>query len=109
MRTKLIAILSFLFVFSLMADNPKYVFLFIGDGMSSPQRSMTEAFLKKTKGEQLLINHLPVNAATRTSSANALVTDSAASGTAIACGEKTNNGRIGMSADNTRKIYSSAY
>ena len=109
MHKKLIAVLSFLFVFSLMADNPKYIFLFIGDGMSSPQRSMTEAFLKKTKGETLLINHFPVNAATRTSSANALVTDSAASGTAIACGEKTNNGRIGMSADNTRKIYSSAY
>ena len=109
MRSRLIAFLCFALTFSLMAENPKYVFLFIGDGMSSPQRSMTEAFLKKTKGEELLINHLPVNAATKTSSANALVTDSAASGTAIACGEKTNNGRIGMSADNTRKIYSSAY
>ena len=36
MRSKLIAFLCFALTFSLMAENPKYVFLFIGDGMSSP-------------------------------------------------------------------------
>ncbi len=76
----------------------KYVFLFIGDGLSIPQRMMTEEFLKKTENRGLLMNKLPYQAITHTSAANAFITDSAASGTAIACGEKTNNGRIGMDA-----------
>ncbi|NLG13653.1 MAG: alkaline phosphatase [Lentisphaerae bacterium] len=94
---------------TILADNPKYIFLFIGDGMSSPQLNLTESFLRKTKKEDLLINQFPYKASTRTSSANAVVTDSAAAGTAIACGEKTNNGRIGMAADGTTKLESVAY
>lgn len=109
MFKKISLIICLVVACSLYAKNPKYVFLFIGDGMSSPQRNMAEAYLKATTGEQLFINHMPVKAATKTGSANALITDSAASGTAIACGEKTNNGRIGMLPDGKTKQESVAY
>ncbi|MCQ2377849.1 MAG: alkaline phosphatase, partial [Victivallaceae bacterium] len=87
---------------------PKYIFLFIGDGMSTPQRMTADEFSRKTGAGKLFINDMPFHATTRTSSANSLVTDSAASGTAIACGEKTANGRIGMAADGVRKLESCA-
>ncbi|MBQ6533874.1 MAG: alkaline phosphatase, partial [Opitutales bacterium] len=86
----------------------KYVFLFIGDGMSIPQRMMTEQYLKLSGGDGLVINSFPNQAITYTYSANSFITDSAASGTAIACGEKTNNGTIGLNAKN-EKIESIAY
>ena len=78
------------------AENPKYVFLFIGDGMSTPQRMIADEFSRKLGKGQLAINTLPIHATTRTCSANSLVTDSAAAATAIACGERTNNGMIGQ-------------
>ena len=64
-------------------DRVKYVFLFIGDGMSIPQRMMTDEFLRLGGGDGLLINKLPNNAITYTRSANSFITDSAASGTAM--------------------------
>lgn len=86
----------------------KYVFLFIGDGMSIPQRMMTDEFLNRTEKCGLLINRFPGQAITTTMAADSFITDSAASGTAIACGEKTNNGRIGMDATGKRKLQSVA-
>ena len=80
----------------------KYIFLFIGDGMSTPQRMMAEDFSIKSGGGRLAMNTLPYQANTRTRSANASVTDSAASATAIACGEKTNNGMLGLAPDGRR-------
>lgn len=100
-----------LFVLSvsvLAAGEVKYLFLFIGDGMSIPQRMMAEEFGTRTGYGQLCFNHFPVHALTRTCSASSLITDSAASGTAIACGEKTANGRIGMDAAGQRKLFSMA-
>ena len=79
----------------------KYVFLFIGDGMSIPQRMMAEEYSTRIGGGKLAINSMPCQAITTTRSATEFITDSAASGTAIACGEKTVNGCIGMDA--TRK------
>lgn len=78
---------------------PKYVFLFIGDGMSVPQRMVAEEFAKKTGYGPLAMNALPYQASTRTRSSNSLITDSAAAATAMACGEKTRNGRLGMTED----------
>lgn len=74
----------------------KYVFLFIGDGMSIPQRMTAEELARINTGKGLAINSMPHHALTTTRSANSFITDSAASGTAIACGSKTNNGMIGM-------------
>lgn len=93
---RLLALILMFSALALFADGPKYIILFIGDGLSTPQRMIAEEFALKTGHGQLTINHLPNHATTRTVSANSLVTDSAASGTAIACGEKTNNGRIGV-------------
>ena len=80
------------------AATPKYVFLFIGDGMSTPQRMIAEEFSRKVGNGSLAMNTLPYQATTRTCSANSLVTDSAAAATAIACGVKTYNHAIGVDA-----------
>ena len=44
----------------------KYVFLFIGDGMSIPQRMMTEEYLRLNGEEGLAINAFPNNQFTYT-------------------------------------------
>ena len=91
------------------ADNgPKYIFYFIGDGMSYPQRMAAEEFSRGIGNGSLIMNKLPNHATTRTSSANQFVTDSAASGTALACGEKTNNGTIGLAKDQKTALTSAA-
>lgn len=87
---------------------PKYVFLFIGDGMAMPQRMVAEDFSRSTGKGCLEINNFPYHGTTRTKSAGDLITDSAAAATAIACGEKTKNGRLGISADGKRKLESVA-
>lgn len=92
---------------SLFAKVPKYTFVFIGDGMSVPQRMVAEEYSIKTGRGKLAINHMTSHATTRTCSATSLVTDSAAAGTAIACGVKTYNGAIGVDADK-KKVESMA-
>lgn len=94
--------------FAAWCASPKYIFLFIGDGMSTPQRMIAEEFSRHAEHGQLTLNTLPYHATTRTCSASSLVTDSAAAATAIACGEKTANGRIGMDAEGVRKLESVA-
>ena len=106
--------LSFLFVLAVCAcalygKNPKYIFLFIGDGMATPQRMIADEFSRRMGRGQLALNTLPCHATTRTSSTNSLVTDSAAAATAIACGEKTRSGRVGMDSEGKRKLESVAY
>lgn len=87
---------------------PKYVFLFIGDGMASPQRMVADEFARHAGHDRLIINQMSHHGTTRTSSTSSLVTDSAASGTAIACGEKTYNGAIGIANDGKRHLISVA-
>ncbi len=70
----------------------KYVFLFIGDGMGNPQRYATQEYLGRT----LLMNSFPAQGVTTTHAADRFITGSAAAGTAIACGQKTNIGFVGM-------------
>ena len=81
---------------------PKYVFLFIGDGMSTPQRMVAEEFASRIGYGELAMNRLPYLASTRTKSANSIITDSAAAATAIACGMKTGNAMLGVSKDGER-------
>ena len=87
---------------------PKYIILFIGDGMAAPQRMLAEEFLRKSGKPGLAMNHMPWHCSVRSGSANSIVTDSAASGTAIACGTKTVNGRIGIDASGKVKLQSTA-
>ncbi len=108
MKKILFAALALLSVCA-FADNarPKYVFLFIGDGMSTPQRMIAEEFSRKSGKGSLAMNSLPHQATTRTCSASSLVTDSAAAATSIACGVKTYNGAMGVDVEGN-PVYSCA-
>jgi alkaline phosphatase len=83
-------------------QSPKYVIMLIGDGLGFSQRQITEYYEQKTTGtrEKLAMNQLEIAGVNTTYSANSLITDSAAAGTALASGVKTNNGVIGKNADN---------
>lgn len=70
----------------------KNVIFMIGDGMGAEQ---LWAGRIANKGA-LNIEQLPVVGFSRTPSASHLITDSAAGGTALACGQKTINGHIGQ-------------
>lgn len=82
---------------------PKFVFLFIGDGMGLNQVSMAEAYISTQKGEigneSLTFTKFPVLGTATTYSANSYITCSSASGTALSTGFKTNNGVLGMDAE----------
>lgn len=84
------------------ASSPRNIILFIGDGMSTPQRMVAEEFSRKMGTGPLAMNAMSRQATTRTYSASSLVTDSAAAATAIACGEKTENGFVGLDPDGKR-------
>ena len=90
----------------------KYVFLFIGDGMGTAHVATAESYLSykagKLGGEQLLMTTFPYYGSVTTHSANQNVTCSSAAGTAIACGEKANNGTVGINKDSLN-IESVAY
>ena len=104
---KLMFILSAVAAMSGWAGSPKYVFLFIGDGMSIPQRMTADEFSRKSGAGSLAMNAMPFSATTRTCSSDSLVTDSAAAATAIACGEKTRNHYSGVDPDG-KPVYSCA-
>ena len=80
------------------AKRVKNVIFCIGDGMGLGQVALARLRAAGVDGK-LHLERLPVHGMIRTHSANKLVTDSAASGTALACGIKTNNGMIGMAPD----------
>ncbi|WP_419661151.1 alkaline phosphatase [Desulfosarcina variabilis str. Montpellier] len=85
-----------------LAGTPKYVFYFIGDGLGASQRQFSEFFLRaKTHNpsRKLLMNTFEVAGINSTYAADTLITDSAAAGTALASGVKTNKGVIGKSPD----------
>lgn len=87
------------FSFALNAASPKYVFLFIGDGMAANHRVMTDQFSRQTGRGPLAMDQLTVKGLTKTLSADKLVTDSAAAATALACGVKAKNCMLGCDAD----------
>ena len=80
----------------------KYVFYFIGDGMSIPQRMMTEEYLHLTENRGLIMNSFEAQGYSTTYAADSFITDSAASGTALACGTKTNSGWLGVDPQKNR-------
>ncbi len=87
------------------AQAPKNVIYLIGDGMATAHRQVAEYYLQEETGDnnaRLAMNTLPVAGINTTHSADSLVTDSAASGTALAAGVKTNNGMISMLPDGTK-------
>ncbi|MDR2696669.1 MAG: alkaline phosphatase [Deltaproteobacteria bacterium] len=117
-------------------DAPRYVFVFIGDGASFPQRSAAESYkasraakpdlgpavlraqkkISRNTGitdftpaaDRLLMNTFPAQGVSTTYSYNALITDSSSSGTAIATGKKTRDGVVGMDPEGKEKYVSMA-
>lgn len=98
------------------ADAPKYVFLFIGDGMSYPQIQLTNYFLNASqdmnKGtvtvkdeektildskNQLVMMDFPVAGSAQTYDSTSFAPDSASTATSIATGYKTWSGSINVS------------
>lgn len=90
----------------------KYVFYFIGDGMGVNQVIGTEMYLAELEGrigtKSLSFTSFPVRNYVTTYSGTNAVTCSAAAGTALATGTKTQNGRIGMRQD-SGVLYSVAW
>ncbi len=79
------------------ANEAKYVFYMIGDGLGSSQRQIAEYYKQQVEGDdsiKLTMNSFPIAGLNTTHSLDTLVTDSAAAGTALATGHKTNNGMI---------------
>lgn len=81
-------------------DVAKYVFYFIGDGMGVNQVNGTEMYLAELEGrigvKPLNFTQFPIVSMASTFSKYNSVTCSAAAGTALAAGEKTKNGVIGL-------------
>ncbi len=87
----------------------KYVFFFIGDGMSHSQIQAAEAYLAQAseddnapgseKNIKLTMNEFPVHGMSTTYANNRYITGSAAAGTALATGMKTDINVIAMAPD----------
>ena len=84
---------------------PKYIFLFIGDGMSYPQIQTTNYFLSAVEddGDEILTSrdHLnmfsfPVAGSAQTYDSTSFCPDSASTATSISTGHKTYSGTINM-------------
>lgn len=79
----------------LSSGKTKNIILFIGDGMG-----VTHVTAGMTVNKAPLnLQRFPYSGFSMTQSADNYITDSAAGGTAIACGVKTNNGMIGLNPD----------
>lgn len=86
---------------------PKYIFLFIGDGMGYNQLQLTADFLGLSEsGEKrpkaLSFFSFPVTGSLETGNAESFCTDSASAGTAMATGKKTKTGVLGLDTDGNR-------
>ncbi len=94
------------------AQQAKYVFYFIGDGMGVNQVQGTELYLGELEEKigitPLQFTQFPYATMATTFSATNGVTDSAAAGTALATGNKTKNGAIGVLKDLQTPVYSIA-
>ena len=101
----------------------KYIFLFIGDGMSYPQIQLTNYFLSANEnkesaqtvsvegeektvlssGNNLTMMNFPVAGSAQTYDSTSFAPDSASTATSIATGNKTWSGSINVSTDFTQE------
>ena len=104
-------------------QTPKYIFLFIGDGMSYPQIQLTNYFLSANEnkesaqtvsvegeektvlssGNNLAMMNFPVAGCAQTYDSTSFAPDSASTATSIATGNKTWSGSINVSTDFTQE------
>jgi alkaline phosphatase len=87
----IVTLFVLLVVLSGCATSPKNIILCIGDGMGFEQVRAAAMYANGEEGT-LCFEGFPYQTDMTTHSANAAITDSAASGTAIATGHKVNNG-----------------
>lgn len=99
-------LLTFTLTFCILtagAKVPKYVFYFIGDGMGTNEVLATQMYLADIEGtigyKPLCFAQFPYTGMAFTYAANTFITDSAAAGTALSTGKKTNSGVLGMLPD----------
>jgi alkaline phosphatase len=90
---------------SLPDTGPRYIFLFIGDGMGPVHVKAAELFAQeRSLGDTaLLFSDFPVMGWASTGNIFGAVTDSSAAGTAIASGWKTANGLLNTNPQNTKR------
>ena len=105
--------LLLLVVLASFAKTPKYVFYFIGDGMGPSHVIGTELYMGELQGvigrpTKLCFTQFTNSAFVTTFSKSNGVTDSAASGTALATGSKTKNGYLGVTMEG-EPVYSVAH
>ena len=112
---KVMAISAFLLLTAgfAFAATPQYVFYFIGDGLGASQRQVAEFYAQQQTANpklKLAMNQMPVAGINTTYSSDSLVTDSAAAGTALATGYKTNNGVISQlpNGENVKSLIEAA-
>ena len=108
-----ISLVSLMLTFTgALAQEAKYVFFFIGDGMGTGQVLTTEMYGAEMEGrigvKPLLFSQFPHATVCTTYSDDSGVTDSAAAGTALATGSKTKNGALGVKSDLTTPVSSLA-
>ena len=114
MKKRLLSILllAFVGIVSFAQPKAKYVFYFIGDGMGVNQVNAAETYLGALQGKigivPLCFPSFPYAGLVNTQSGTNGVTDSAAGGTALASGNKTHNGTLGMLKDLTTNVKSVA-
>ncbi|MDF2612147.1 MAG: Alkaline phosphatase, partial [Lachnospiraceae bacterium] len=83
-------------------NTPKYIFLFIGDGMSYPQIQSTSYYLGASNNNGKVVNqelnfmNFPVAGSAQTYDSTSFCPDSASTATSIATGNKTYSGTINM-------------
>ena len=103
MRKLFVTILLVMATCHINAQQAKYVFYFIGDGMGLNQVNTTEMYLAEVEGKigikPLLFPSFPVASHANSHSSSNSITDSAAGGTALATGVKTYNNAMGVDAD----------
>ncbi|HNV49584.1 MAG: alkaline phosphatase [Bacteroidales bacterium] len=104
----------FFFFYSgfLHAQQAKYIFYFISDGMGMTHVAVTEAFLASQKNEigfeRLSFTKFPTTGFANNNALNRLITCSAAAGTALSTGQKTTINTIGMNGTRDQNLYSIA-
>jgi len=96
-RVLLCSLLCLIALTSFAAARPEAdsVILFIGDGMGPSQVELAAGAL----GQPLTMQRFPYSGTVTTCNVSGEITDSAAAGTALATGVKTNNGMLGISPD----------
>lgn len=109
MIRKLAAAAALLIAAGAVAQTPKYIFYYIGDGMGMGPVMAAETYNRTVLGNTrpLTMLQLPVVGWATTYSASSVITDSAAAGTALSTGTKTRNYMLGMNPDTTA-VYSVA-